>query len=100
VTPREQRGRLVRETWVRWARQQPSPKPGWLTGWNELDYGQRQVDMLIGEAVAADTLLTFAAELEAGAAQMTEMAGAPREALAVAVSMARERAQALAEGRP
>ena len=36
---REQRGRLVRETWV--------------TGWDDLDADQREVDMLIGEDVAA-----------------------------------------------
>lgn len=51
--PREAFGRLVRETWVEWAREQPDPKPAWLTGWNELDYGQREVNMRIGAAVAA-----------------------------------------------
>jgi len=50
---RESLGRLVRETWVEWAREQPNPKPGWLTGWDDLDEGQREVDMRIGEAVAA-----------------------------------------------
>jgi hypothetical protein len=50
---REALGRLVRETWVAWAREQPDPKPSWLTGWDELDEGQREVDCRIGEAVAA-----------------------------------------------
>ena len=46
-------GRLVRETWVQWASEQPSPKPSWLTPWDDLDGGQREVDTRIGEAVAA-----------------------------------------------
>ena len=50
---REALGRLVRETWVKWASEQPGPKPSWLTGWDDLDDGQREVDMRIGEAVAA-----------------------------------------------
>ncbi len=50
---REMLGRLVRHAWVRWAREQPDPKPSWLVGWDELDAGQREVDMRIGETVAA-----------------------------------------------
>lgn len=50
---REDYGRLVRETWVAWASEQPDPKPSWLVPWEELDPGQREVDMRIGEAVAA-----------------------------------------------
>lgn len=49
---RESRGRLVREIWVAWAREQPDPKPSWLLGWDEIDAGQREVDMRIGESVA------------------------------------------------
>lgn len=54
--PREPLGRVVRETWVAWAREQSDPKPSWLTGWDELDAGQREVDMRIGAAVAAAEL--------------------------------------------
>lgn len=50
---REALGRVVREAWVQWAREQPDPKPGWLTPWETLDADQREVDMRIGEAVAA-----------------------------------------------
>jgi len=50
---REQRGRLVRETWVTWAKRSRHPKPSWLIPWDGLDADQREVDMLIGEAVAA-----------------------------------------------
>lgn len=49
---REQRGRTVRETWVTWAKRHRRPKPSWLVGWDDLDADQREVDMLIGEAVA------------------------------------------------
>lgn len=54
--PREPLGRVVRETWVDWAREQPDPKPSWLTPWDQLDAGQREVDMRIGAAVAAVVL--------------------------------------------
>ncbi|HEY3652365.1 MAG TPA: hypothetical protein VGL33_30655 [Streptosporangiaceae bacterium] len=50
---RERLGRIVRETWVAWALEQPDAKPSWLVRWEELDDGQREVDMRIGEAVAA-----------------------------------------------
>jgi hypothetical protein len=49
----EQLGRIVRAAWVAWAKEQPSPKPSWLTPWSELDEGQREVDIRIGQAVAA-----------------------------------------------
>jgi len=45
-------GRLVRETWVKWAEKQTYAKPSWLDPWEQLDEGQKEVDMLIGEAVA------------------------------------------------
>lgn len=50
---REHLGRIVRDTWVAWASGQPDPKPSWLVPFDELDDGQREVDMRIGEAVAA-----------------------------------------------
>jgi hypothetical protein len=50
---REEAGRLVREIWVQWAREQPDPKPSWLLPWEDLDDGQREVDMRIGEALVA-----------------------------------------------
>lgn len=46
--PRELLGRLVRQTWVNWACEQPDPKSSWLLPWEELDDGQREVDMRIG----------------------------------------------------
>jgi hypothetical protein len=65
---RERLGCLVRETWVAWAREQPGPKPSWLTGWDDLDEGQREVDMRIGVAVAVAERERLAGEIEAEAA--------------------------------
>lgn len=45
-------GQLVRDVWVKWAKDQLNPKPSWLIPWEELDQGQRQVDCEIGEAIA------------------------------------------------
>lgn len=49
--PRELLGRLVRQIWIEWAREQDDPKPSWLLPWEELDDGQREVDMRIGETL-------------------------------------------------
>lgn len=49
--PRELVGRMVRQIWVEWAREQPYAKPEWLDPWEQLDDGQREVDMRIGEAL-------------------------------------------------
>ena len=47
-------GRLVRDTWVAWATEQPGVKLSWLVTWDQLpeDDPQREVDMRIGAAVA------------------------------------------------
>jgi len=49
---RERLGRLVREEWVRWAQEQPDPKPSWLTPWVGLSESMKEVDRRIGERVA------------------------------------------------
>lgn len=41
-------GREVREVWVRYAREQPNPKPSHLVGWDELNEGDKEVDRRIG----------------------------------------------------
>lgn len=51
---REALGRRVREVWVEWAREQPDPKPSHLVGWDDLDEGNREVDMRIGDALCAE----------------------------------------------
>jgi hypothetical protein len=48
---REPFGRRLREIWVKWASEQPDPKPSWLLPWDELDEGQREVDMRMGAAL-------------------------------------------------
>lgn len=45
-------GRLVREVWVAWAREQPAPKASWLVPWDGLGEADREVDRRIGEALA------------------------------------------------
>ncbi|QWF85772.1 hypothetical protein [Amycolatopsis sp. CA-230715] len=47
--PRELLGRWVRQVWEEWAREQANAKPSWLTPWENLDDGQREVDMRIGD---------------------------------------------------
>jgi len=45
-------GRIVRQVWVEWAKEQPNPKPHHLLPWEELDEDNREVDRRIGETVA------------------------------------------------
>lgn len=61
---REQRGRIVREAIVTWAKRHRRGRRIWQTGWDDLDDGQREVDMLIGEAVAAAERERIGAHLE------------------------------------
>ena len=81
--PREQIGRLVCETWVACAEEAGDTKPSHLTGWDDLDEDMREVDMRIGEAVAAFAL--------PDADPVPEDAGRDlrREALAVAYTAGR-----------
>lgn len=51
---REHLGRVVRETWVACAAELDDPKPSHLTGWDELDEWNKEVDRRIGDAVAAE----------------------------------------------
>lgn len=62
---REQRGRLVRDVWVEYARGQGDPKPSHLTGWDDLGPGDREADMRIGYAVATWERRRLAAHLRA-----------------------------------
>lgn len=50
---RDTLGRVVREAWVRWASQQPAPKPSWLLPYDELSEPEKEADRQIGEAVVA-----------------------------------------------
>lgn len=51
---RDRLGRKVRGVWVEWAGTQSDAKPSWLVGWDDLGEGQREVDRLIGEALAEE----------------------------------------------
>lgn len=51
---RERLGRIVREEWRAWAREQPSPKPSWLVPWEGLSEPDREVDRRIGERLFAE----------------------------------------------
>lgn len=46
-------GRLVRKAWMEWAEKQPdiAEHPNWLTPWEGLSDREKEVDILIGEAV-------------------------------------------------
>jgi hypothetical protein len=49
---REALGRLVRDEWIAWAKEQPNPKRSWLLPWEELPEPDREVDRRIGERLA------------------------------------------------
>jgi len=59
---RESGGRLVRDVWIAWAKEQPNPKPSWLVEWDGLSEPDKEVDRRIFEACAARQMASFAAE--------------------------------------
>ena len=63
---REPLGRLVRDTWVAWAMEQPGVKLSWLVTWDQLpeDDPQREVDMRIGAAVAVQAVADAKVEVD------------------------------------
>lgn len=46
---REDLGKMVRDEWVAWAKEQPNPKPSWLVPWDGLSEPDKEVDRRIGE---------------------------------------------------
>lgn len=58
---REELGKHVRAVWIRWAKDQPSPKTSWLKPWGELSEPDREVDRMIGEEIARLIFLADAA---------------------------------------
>lgn len=90
---RERLGRLVRDVWIAWAQEQPSPKPSWLVSWEDLTEPDREVDRRIGERLAREgrderiselTILraALAAEREAHA-ETKRLVGWPEDAAQV-----------------
>lgn len=53
---RDDFGRRVREIWVKWASEQPNPKPSWLVRYQDLPEPEKEVDRRIGEGIAIDVL--------------------------------------------
>lgn len=51
INLREYLGRVVRDAWVTWASEQPSPKPHHLDPWEALPEPIKEVDRRIGIAV-------------------------------------------------
>lgn len=48
---RETLGKIVRTTWIEWAKEQPNPKASWLVEWDKLSEPDQEVDRRIGEAI-------------------------------------------------
>ena len=97
--PREPLGRIVRETWVAWALEQPDVEdhPSWVKPYGELAERDKEVDMRIGSAVAARAVSD--AKLEAAAIRKQLVAfsihmPALRRALAVAITKSEYEAEA------
>ena len=51
---RENLGRIVREVWITWAKEQPNPKPSWLVPYDQLGETDKEVDRRIGERLYAE----------------------------------------------
>ena len=67
---RVQRGRLVRETAVTWAKRTRNPHAAWLTPFDDLDEDRQEACMLIGEAVAEAERARLFARLTAYAREL------------------------------
>ena len=57
---------MVRDEWVKWAREQPNPKPSWLLPWEELTEPEREVDRRIGVRIADAVSKDVAEEMSKG----------------------------------
>lgn len=49
---RDHVGRMVRDVWINWAKEQPNPKPSWLVPFDQLTEADKEVDRRIGEVLA------------------------------------------------
>lgn len=58
---RDYLGREVREAWVKWAMEQPNPKPHWLLPFDDLDEPDKEVDRQIGVKLARIGVTSFVA---------------------------------------
>lgn len=81
---RERLGRIVREVWIAWAKEQPNPKASWLVPWEGLSEPDKEVDRRIGDRLFSegarggegtalpDRQATIAAAIEAGVRALRE----------------------------
>lgn len=76
---REFLGRLVRQVWVEWAREQPDPKASWLQPWEALTEPEREVDRRIGERVASVAAPLWSDDVAALRADVDRLNGAETE---------------------
>lgn len=67
---REHLGKRVREVWIAWAKTQPHPKQSWLVPWDELAEPDREVDRMIGETLARESLAQSALLYDAAKAMV------------------------------
>lgn len=44
-------GKIVRNAWIEWAKEQSNPKPSWLVPYEELSQPDKDADIRIGKAV-------------------------------------------------
>ena len=52
----EKLGMIVRETWVKWAREQPVIREHWTDLWDQLSEPNKEVDRRIGAAIYAQAI--------------------------------------------
>ena len=52
LADRESLGKIVREVWIEWAKEQPDPTPSWLVPREGLSEPDKEVDRRIGERLA------------------------------------------------
>jgi hypothetical protein len=55
-------GRVARDAWIEWAKNQPNPKPVHLLPYDQLPEGDKEADRQIGEAVARHVLCNIGAD--------------------------------------
>lgn len=96
---RESLGRIVRETWVAWAFEQPDAgdHPSWTKPYEELAERDREVDMRIGSAIAARAVADAKLECTAMRRRLVALSihfPAIRDALTRAAADAEYQAQA------
>ena len=79
-------GRIVREVWIAWAKEQPAPKPSWLVPYDQLNEPDKEVDRRIGERLAREGAKEVQKGLRACAKDRLELI----EGVVQALSMVRE----------